>query len=393
MNSPDLPAPGADALAHSARLRALIAREIADAGAWISFARYMELALYAPGLGYYSAGNTKLGSAGDFVTAPEISSLFGQTLARQVADNLSPDTPDILELGAGSGKLACDLLLELERLDKLPAGYLILEVSAELRERQMDRLQQQVPRLAERVQWLDALPDSFRGVVVANEVLDALPVHVVTWRGATAIVERGVCLTPAGEFAWSERPASGALLDAACKLETLIEPGADSAYTSEINLAAAALVASLGAMQERGIVLFIDYGFPRHEYYHPQRSNGTLMCHYRHRAHDDPLYLPGLQDITAHVDFTAVRDVALTSGMECLGFATQAQFLINCGITDLLSRVSPAEPAHYLPLAAQAQKLLSPSEMGELFKVMALGKDVNANLRGFAAGDMRARLG
>jgi SAM-dependent MidA family methyltransferase len=371
----------------------LIAREIVDAGGWISFARYMKLALYAPGLGYYSAGSAKLGSAGDFVTAPEISSLFGQALARQVAADLCSAAPDVLELGAGSGKLACDLLLELEGLDKLPWRYLILEVSAELRQRQKERLRQQVPHLFDRVQWLDALPSSFRGIAVANEVLDALPTHVVTWHGETAIVERGVCNTATGGFAWGERPAAGALLDAARKLETLIEPVADFAYTSEINLAAGALVASLGTMLERGVVLFIDYGFPRHEYYHPQRSNGTLMCHYRHRAHDDPFHLPGLQDITAHVDFTAIRDVALVSGMECLGFATQAQFLINCGITEILSRISPAEPARYLPLAAQAQKLLSPSEMGELFKVMALGKGVDSRLQGFTAGDMRARLG
>jgi SAM-dependent MidA family methyltransferase len=393
VNSPDLPIPGADALAHSARLTAKIAREIADAGGWISFTRYMELALYAPGLGYYSAGSAKLGSAGDFVTAPEISSLFGQALAREIAANLSPDTPDLLELGAGSGKLACDLLVELESMNKLPRRYLILEVSAELRQRQRDCLQKQAPHIAERVQWLDALPDSFRGVVVANEVLDALPVHVLTWQGESSIAERGVCNTTAGEFAWSERSAPAALLDAARKLEALTEPDGNSTYTSEINLAAGALIASLGATLERGVVLFIDYGFPRHEYYHPQRSNGTLMCHYRHRAHDDPFYLPGLQDITAHVDFTAIRDAALAGGMQCLGFATQAQFLINCGITDLLSRVSPAEPARYLPLAAQAQKLLSPSEMGELFKVMALGKGVDANLQGFASGDMRARLG
>jgi SAM-dependent MidA family methyltransferase len=394
VNLPDLPAPSTDALAHSARLTALIADEIANTGGWISFARYMELALYAPGLGYYSAGSAKLGAAGDFVTAPEISALFGQTLARQLADLLSPDTPDVLELGAGSGKLACDVLLELVALGKLPTRYLILELSGDLRERQRQLLQTSVPQLLDRVQWLRALPDKFRGTVIANEVLDAMPVHVVVWRGAT-IAERGVSGTAEGGFVWVERPAAaGPLLEAARAIGgTIPEPHSDNGYLSEINLAAPALIASLAASMERGAILMIDYGFPRHEYYHAQRDSGTLMCHYRHRAHPDPFYLPGLQDITAHVDFTAIRDAALNHGMQCLGFATQGQFLINCGITDVLARISPDELARYLPRAAEAQKLLSPSEMGELFKVIALGKDVGPDLRGFVAGDMQARLG
>lgn len=395
MNSFDLPAPSVDALAHSARLSALIGDEIAAAGGWISFARYMEVALYAPGLGYYNAGSAKLGAEGDFVTAPEISALFGQTLAQQLAELVSPQLPDILELGAGSGKLACDLLCELEFVKKLPAHYLILEVSGELRERQRLTLKTHVPHLVNRVQWLDALPRNFRGAVIANEVLDALPVHVVVWREAgTDIAERGVTGTAHEGFTWTNRAAAPPLLDAARAIAPQItELGPQTEYVSEINLAAPALVASLAASMERGVILLIDYGFPRHEYYHGQRNHGTLMCHYRHRAHDDPFFQPGLQDITAHVDFTAIRDAALGRGVECAGFATQAQFLINCGVTDVLGRVSPAEPARYLPRAAQAQKLLSPSEMGELFKVIAFSKDFNKNLRGFMAGDMRARLG
>jgi SAM-dependent MidA family methyltransferase len=393
VNLPDLPAPTTDALAHSARLSALIADEITGAGGWISFARYMELALYAPGLGYYSAGSAKLGAAGDFVTAPEISALFGQTLAQQIAALISPGTPDVLELGAGSGKLACDVLLEFEALGKLPAKYLILELSGELRERQRQLLQARVPQLVDRVQWLQALPDKFCGTVIANEVLDALPVHIVVWRGAT-IAERGVSGTDEGGFVWVERPAADALLEVARAIgDTIPESHSDNGYISEINLAAPALIASLAASIERGAILITDYGFPRHEYYHAQRDSGTLMCHYRHRAHPDPFYLPGLQDITAHVDFTAIRDAAISHGMRCLGFATQGQFLINCGITDVLARISPNELARYLPRAAEAQKLLSPSEMGELFKVIALGKDVGPDLRGFVAGDMQARLG
>jgi SAM-dependent MidA family methyltransferase len=385
----NLPEASADALTHSARLRELIAREIRQAGGWISFGRYMELVLYAPGLGYYSAGAAKFGAAGDFVTAPEISSLFGITLAQQIAALLSPDMPDLLELGAGSGKLACDLLLELARLDKLPQRYLILEASGDLRERQQRRLQQQVPQLLPRIHWLDALPASFRGVVLANEVLDALPAHVLTWRGS-ALYERGVSGDAETGFAWKEIPASEAMQEPARHLG--VTDDFPQPYISELNLAAPALIATLAKVLERGVMLVIDYGFPRHEYYHVQRAAGTLMCHYRHRAHDDPFFLPGLQDVTTHVDFTAVRDAAVENGLSCLGFATQAQFLINCGITEIMLRVPPNDALRYLPLAAEAQKLLSPSEMGELFKVIALGRGVDAPLKGFSAGDMRARL-
>jgi SAM-dependent MidA family methyltransferase len=354
----------------------------------------MELALYAPGLGYYSAGSSKLGVYGDFVTAPEISALFGQTLAQQVGELLDDDMPDVLELGAGSGKLACDMLLELESLQQLPAQYLILELSADLRGRQRQLLAARAPLLAPLVQWLDQLPQNFRGVVIANEVLDALPAHVVAWHG-DSITEHGVSGDAGDGFGWAGRPASGTLLHAAQDIAN--SSNLQDAYTSEINLAAPALLGALANSMARGVMLFLDYGFPRHEYYHAQRSAGTLMCHYRHRAHADPFYLPGLQDITAHVDFTAIRDAAAANGLECLGFATQAQFLINCGVTGVLSRVSASEPARYLPRAAEAQKLLSPSEMGELFKVIALGKSLNAGLNqgllGFAAGDMRTRLG
>ena len=374
-------------------MRALVIREIAQAGGWISFARYMELALYAPGLGYYSAGSAKLGSAGDFVTAPEISSLFGATLATQLADCIGPALPDILELGAGTGKLAGDVLHELARLDKLPRRYLILELSGDLRERQRLALERCVPQLLDRVQWLDTLPQKFCGSVIGNELVDALPVHLVTWSD-DGVSERGVALDANGGFVWAGRPATGVLLATANRIRPsigVLPSGID--YVSEINLAASALIATLAGTLEQGLILLIDYGFPRHEYYHTQRSAGTLMCHYRHRAHDDPFQFPGLQDITAHVDFTALRDAATVNGLECLGFVNQAQFLINCGITDVLARVPPDDVARYLPLAAGAQKLLSPSEMGELFKVIAFGKGIAPPLRGFATGDMHERLG
>ena len=371
-----LPQPAAEALAHSARLQALIREEIGNAGGWIGFARYMELALYAPGLGYYSAGSHKLGAAGDFITAPELSPLFGRVLARQIAPLISAGIEDIIELGAGSGALAATLLAELGALDRLPRRYRILEVSADLRERQQARIATAAPRLAERVQWLDGLPERIEGVVVANEVLDALPVHRVRIVDGHA-QELGVTIDGNGRFTWACRPAFPALAAAA--------PELPEAYETEIGLAAPALVADLAQRLESGLLLFFDYGFPAHEFFHPQRDRGTLMCHYRHHAHNDPFLWPGLQDITAHVDFSAIARSA--PGLELYGYTSQAQFLINSGITDLLAAIPASDAARYAPLAAQAQKLLSPAEMGELFKVIALGRKLPGPLAGFVRGD------
>lgn len=325
----------------------------------------MELALYAPGLGYYSAGSAKLGVEGDFVTAPEISPYFGRTLARPIADSLRQVAGSVLELGAGSGRLALDLLTELQRSDSLPAQYMILEVSADLRERQRLLFRQHAPQFLDRLAWLDQLPASFVGVVLANEVLDALPVHILHWRDQD-VFERGV-ISAGASFAWEERAlATCALRDHALQLAP---PGE---YLSEVSVAVPALVRSIGAMLERGAAFFIDYGFLRAEFYHPQRSRGTLMCHYRHHAHDDPFYLPGLQDITAHVDFTTVAQAASEAGLQVTRYASQAKFLIDSGITELLAALDPRDTAAYLPVANQVQRLLSPAEMGELFKVMVL---------------------
>jgi len=380
---PSLPTPSPAAAAHSQRLQQHIRDEIARCGGWISFARYMELALYAPGLGYYAAGATKFGAAGDFTTAPERSHLFGRTLARQVAQVLTETGGDVLEVGAGSGKLACDVLLELQRMDALPARYAILELSATLQARQREQISAQAPQLLERVQWLDRLPQSFSGVVLGNEVLDAMPVHLVT-RQQGMLLDRGVSVVD-GQFSWQDQPLNtGALQQAAAALDL------PAGYLTEINLAAPAFIASLAECMTRGMILMIDYGFPRAEYYHPQRSQGTLMCHYRHHAHGEPFYWPGLQDITAHVDFSAISNS--TPDLQLLGYTSQVNFLINCGITDLLAQTSPEDVARYLPLANQAQFLLSPAEMGELFKVIALGKGVEMPLLGFVRGDQRHRL-
>ncbi|MDP2878548.1 MAG: SAM-dependent methyltransferase [Sulfuricella sp.] len=371
-----LPAPDPAALEYSEKTSALISGEIESAGGWIPFSRFMELALYAPGLGYYSAGMHKFGAAGDFVTAPEISALFGQTLAQQAAQVLRLTAGNILEIGPGSGRLAFDLLSELERSGQLPEHYFLLEVSADLRQRQQHLL----ARFAPRVEWLDRLPASFSGLIIGNEVLDAMPVHLVTWREESAF-ERGVSLED-GQFSWSERKlTSGELFDIAASLNVL--PGT----ISEIGLAARGFIATLAGLLDKGAILMLDYGFGQNEYYHPQRSSGTLMCHYRHHAHDDPFYLPGQQDITSHVDFSAIAEAGVRHGLKLLGYTSQAHFLINSGITDLLARASPEQASAYLPLAAQAQKLLNPAEMGELFKVIALGKGLDTPLIGFARGD------
>jgi SAM-dependent MidA family methyltransferase len=381
-----LPTPDPEALAHSRQLVQSIRSEIEQAGGWIDFARYMHLALYSPGLGYYAGGARKFGTAGDFVTAPEISPLFGQTLARQATQLLQQTQGNLLELGAGTGKLCGQLLLELQKLDALPAQYLILEVSAYLREVQRETLQQMLPpELLARVQWLDSLPETFKGLVLANEVLDALPVHIVQ-RSESGLQELGVSCK--GEApSWQAREiSSGELQQKAAALNLPV------GYKTEICLAANGLLASLADMLEEGVILLIDYGFPRHEYYHAHRSEGTLMCHYRHHAHGDPFFYPGLQDITTHVDFTTVAEAGVANGLQLLGFCSQAQFLINCGITSLLQQVSPTDIAVYAPVAAQVQKLLSPAEMGELFKVIALGKRWAQPLIGFMQGDKRHRL-
>ncbi|HEX4797954.1 MAG TPA: SAM-dependent methyltransferase [Burkholderiales bacterium] len=379
-----LPVPSPEAREHSDRVAEHIRSEIAASGGWISFARYMELALYAPGLGYYSAGSRKLGKAGDFVTAPEISPLYGQTLARQVKQVLDAGFDEVLEVGAGSGALAATLLEELERSGGAPRSYLILELSADLRERSRDTLAARVPHLLERVAWLNRLPPAFSGVVLGNEVLDAMPVHVVRVQGGR--VEEGGVGVRSDRLDWSWRLASGEPLDAARALKL------PEGFRTEIQLAARGFMRSLAGVLERGAALFVDYGFPEKEFYHPQRKDGTLMCHYRHHAHADPFFLPGLQDITSHVDFSAIAASARSGGLELLGYTGQAQFLVNCGITEVMSRTPPEDGTRFLPLANQANRLMSPAEMGELFKVIALGREFGAPLLGFREGDRRQAL-
>ena len=386
-----LPQPEPEALACSAMLKRRIADEIAAAGGWIAFDRYMELALYTPGMGYYSGGAQKFGGAGDFVTAPEISSAFGATLAAQAAQILAESVPRIIEVGAGSGRLAADLLLELERRDALPEHYGILDLSGELRARQRDTLARHAPHLLGRVGWLDRLPEHFDGLVLANEVLDAMPVHLVVWGDGAdrPISERGVGWQDEA-FVWRDRPAQGRVLERAQSLGA--ECALAGGYLSEICLAATDWTRAWAGIIGRGALLLIDYGFPRHEYYHPQRDAGTLMCHYRHHAHGEPFYLPGLQDITAHVDFTTIVDAGYEAGFEFLGYSTQANFLLSCGLDTVLARIPVEDSMRYLREAQAAQKLISPAEMGELFKVVALGKGIAPALIGFAQSNRNASL-
>ena len=384
-----LPEPSKTALQHSHNVQQVIRSKIQSSDNWITFADYMELVLYAPGLGYYSGGTTKFGEFGDFVTAPEISTLFGQTLARQAQQVLNLlDHADILEFGAGSGKLALDLLLKLEKLACLPNQYFILELSADLRQRQQTLFKNQAPHLLPLLHWLDELPTQFNGFMVANEVLDAMPVHLVTWRGKK-LFERGVTWQN-DKFSWQERPLlSGQLYDIARKLTTQDDTNdiQSECYTSEISLAARKFIGSLNEILQQGAAILIDYGFGSDEYYHPQRDQGTLMCHYRHHSHDDPFYLPGLQDVTSHVDFSAVYHSMENTDLNLIGYTTQAHFLINCGITSIVSQTPAEQTGEYLPLSNQLQKLASTAEMGELFKVIALGKKIDEPLIGFTSGD------
>jgi SAM-dependent MidA family methyltransferase len=365
-----LPAPDSDALAASQALQQHIADDIERHGGAIAFSRFMELALYAPRLGYYSGGAAKLGAAGDFTTAPEISPLFGAALARAAAAIIAQSAPNIIEFGAGTGKLARDVLTALAADGINVDSYTIIELSGELRARQQEALKD-FPQ----VQWRDGFPDRFSGVVLANEVLDAMPVELVVktaagWRQQQVTVENG-------EFAFVQAEPDAALAE---RIARQI-PDADAlpeGYLTEVHPVAAGFMASLAAMFEggKGAAILLDYGFPAHEYYHEQRDAGTLMCHYRHHAHPEPFYLPGLQDITAHVDFTAMALAAQDAGLDVLAYMSQAPFLLACGIGELLLRTDPADALAYLPQSKAVQKLVSPAEMGELFKVLVVGKDV-----------------
>ena len=389
-----LPVPDREALAVSQELSTRIAAEIARHGGWLSFARYMEMALYEPGLGYYSNPGQVFGAAGDFVTAPELTPLFGATLARQVSPwlkdpALAGSGQVVLEVGGGSGMLAAQLLNALDNVGHHEVRYLILELSAERREHQRQTLKSLAPGLMDRVGWLDTFPESFAGVVVANELLDAMPVQLFEWQAdaEAELQEMGVTWVD-GQFAWAPRPADAVLTETVTALRNRLGPeGAQwhSPYRSEVCPAQQAWMRTLADCMTAGVVMLLDYGFAEPEYYHPQRDQGTLMCHYRHRSHADPFLWPGLSDITAHVDFTALARAATAEGFSLVGYTSMAAFLLNAGLLDELADL-PREPESFWFAQAQAvQQLISEAEMGELFKVIAFEKNLReaASVLGF----------
>lgn len=380
----DLPPLDEISSAHAERVAAHIRQAISANGGEIPFSRFMEMALYAPGLGYYSAGSRKLGADGDFVTAPEISSLFGQCLARQIREVLEAiGANEILELGAGTGALAADILSELRASGVEIARYRILEVSGDLQERQ----RAQLTPFGATVEWITQWPQpAFRGVVIANEVLDAMPVEkfrIIDQRCESAFVA-----DEDGTFVWRFHPANDDVQSALRLNDQIFSDG----YESEVSLIVEPWLRGLSESLHSGVCFLIDYGFSQAEYYHPHRSMGTLMCHFRHRAHSNPLILAGMQDITAHVDFSRVARAATANELEVLGYATQANFLLGCGLASLAERSDPNDVKSHLMLMQQVKKLTSPSEMGELFKVLAIGRGIESPLLGFSLRNMRNRL-
>jgi SAM-dependent MidA family methyltransferase len=386
-----MPESPADESLHAVRVLDFVRERIGAAGGWLPFDVYMQLALYEPGLGYYSAGAHKLGAGGDFTTAPEISPLFGRCLARHCAQVLGAlGGGDVLELGAGTGRLAFDVLTTLDALGCVPVRYRILEVSADLRQRQQQLLGTLPPMLAARVEWLDAAPrEPWQGALLANEVLDALPVSVFTWRDGVPL-ERGVSLDERGALVWREQAASPELCAEVERVRSDLGAQWPSDYTSELCPRVAPWIGEVTRAMTRGVALLIDYGAARREYYHAQREVGTLRCHYRHRALDDPFLHPGLADLTAWVDFTRVAEAADAAQLDVLGYATQMAALLGLGIeADVASHDDATLRARR---ASEARQLLMPNEMGENFKCMALGRGFDAPLDAFAHQDLRSRL-
>lgn len=410
---PDDAALGAEERAHVARMRGHLAEQIAANAGWISFERYMDLALYAAGLGYYSAGAHKLGEGGDFTTAPELSALFGRCLAQQCAVVLrelrgrSVKTDDpvgaaapgraastrrgaILEIGAGTGRLAVDLLSGLEERGELPERYCILEISADLRERQRRLIETRIPHLYSRVEWLDAPPpQSFDGVILANEVLDALPVARFRWH-ADRCEELGVGLEQ-GRLVWAARPAGDAMRGVCNALREAgggWDDGYESEYCPRLEHWAHTVTRPLAA----GMVLWIDYGLPRRQYYFRERREGTLMCHFRQRAHADPFLHPGLSDITAWVDFTSLAHASRSGAWRLEGFTTQAHFLAGLDIEREMHGLAGGDANRFARLAGEARRLMLPGEMGERFKVMAWTRGLAGSWPAFELLDLRHTL-
>ncbi len=394
----ELPTPDETAIAHSRRLCQFILEQIAAGNGSISFEKYMQAVLYAPGLGYYSAGTHKFGSEGDFVTAPEICEFFGQVLAIQTLELLKQlkhqhRPANILEVGAGSGKMAVDILTYLQELGQLPDHYYILELSAELKQRQYQHLAAQLPDYIDQIIWLDSLPENFSGMVLANELLDAMPCHLFKYTPSTMYQAQVVYQNE--RFQLEFVPAQDTtFLQLHQKLEQLFKdnPVTIDEYISELNLFARHWISSMAKHLQYGGILLVDYGYPLHEYYHPQRNMGTLRCHYQHRVHNDPFVYPGLQDITAHVNFSDIARSGVEAGLQLSGYTTQAHFLLAGGLQDLLSSINPDNSIKFAQKAATIKKLILPEAMGELFKVIFFTKHVDCSLSGFSFNNMQHKL-
>jgi len=384
-----LPVPDPIAQQHSDKLMQIIQQRIAEQGGKITFAEYMQCCLYTPGLGYYSAGSHKLGEQGDFTTAPEISSLFSKTLANHIKDVFTQlNEANILEFGAGSGTMAVDILKELELKSSLPNRYYIIEASADLRERQYKHIEKSLPHLCGRIIWLEQLPENFVGVILANEVCDAMPVHCLHFSNGH-VYERYIEYQ-AGQFQWCNGPLSNTDLASHAEIVKGIVDNNDT--ISEVNLAAKAWLSSLADNLTRGAIFIIDYGYPQSDYYHPQRSQGTLMCYYQHRGHSNPLILQGLQDLTAHVDFTSLAQVAIDSGLDVDGFQSQADFLLAGGITELSLNNEHTDELTLFSQSTEIKRLTLPSQMGETFKALTISRGLNSPLVRCQLGDRRYSL-
>lgn len=380
-----LPPPSPAAQQFSINLQTLLAEEIKKHGNWIPFSRFMELVLYAPQYGYYTGGSHKIGNGGDFITAPTLTPLFARTLARQLQELLPQTAGNIYEFGAGTGQLAADLL---NNLSDGINRYYIIEISPELAARQKDLIHTLVPQAAQKIVHLSALPETFDGIIIGNEVLDAMPVEIIRKDEGGSFEHVGVCLDN-GRFAYSARPLNDPSLSASA---SLYFPQTDFPYTGELHPQQYAFIRTLASRLEHGCMIFIDYGFDAAQYYHPQRSQGTLIGHYRHHVIHNPFDFIGLADLTAHVNFTDIAQAGTDAGLDLIGYLPQSHFLLNLGITELLAQTGKTDSAAYIREAAAVQKLIDQHEMGELFKVIAFGKNIGIDWTGFCFGDICHKL-
>ena len=380
-----LPLPSPAAQQSSANLQTLLAEEIKKHRNWIPFSRFMELVLYAPQYGYYTGGSHKIGNNGDFITAPTLTPLFARTLARQLQELLPQTAGNIYEFGAGTGQLAADLL---NNLSDGINRYYIIEISPELAARQKDLIQTLAPQAAQKIVHLSALPETFDGIIIGNEVLDAMPVEIIRKDEGGSFEHVGVCLDN-DRFTYSARPLHDLQLSA---LASLYFPKISSPYTSELHPQQYAFIRTLVSRLEHGCMIFIDYGFDAAQYYHPQRNQGTLIGHYRHHVIHNPFDFIGLSDLTAHVNFTDIAQAGTDAGLDLIGYLPQSHFLLNLGITELLAQTGQTDSAAYIREAAAVQKLIDQHEMGELFKVIAFGKNINIDWTGFCFGDICHKL-